>query len=216
MLIKVLICQLNLLLFCGGNMALIGLFKRKKEPEIKITEPLKLQPLTITQTQPAERHIDDLEIPSPSIPEEMKSAEAIAESEKAAMPLFPEIPSLPEEKKTVIEEKEKEAEIEVPEELPELEEFPKELREMKEGSVSVFAPEIEEKKHVFVSLDDYKNVLERLTEMRSGALRFSELSIKLSDIKKSKDGFYERFRNVLEDIERKLLYVDKNLFGGIR
>lgn len=194
-------------------MALISLIKRKKNigNALPTLGPLKpLEPVI----KPIERHVDDLEtsLPLPSIPEEM--------SKPPSMPTFPEIPkeeAKPETKKPEIEEI---PFLEVPQEIPELEELPPEAKVAIKEAPSEVIPEIEifeaKEKSGYINIEKYKIVIETLNTMRSNLLKYSELPTKMVDIKTSKDLAYEKFRNVLEDIERKLLYIDKNVFGGLK
>lgn len=216
-LIKVLIWVYKYSVFNGGNVALTSLIKRKKDTgkALPMLEPLK--PLESAVAKP-ERHVDDLEVslPLPSIPEETEKAPSLPSAPPKAAPPMPTFPEIPKE-----EAKAEEIPLpEIPEELPELEELPPEVKaEIKEAPAEII-PEIEipeaKEKPIFINLDKYKAVIETLNTMRSNLLKYSELPTKMADIKISKDTTYEKFRNVLEDVERKLLYIDKNVFGGLK
>ncbi|TKJ17477.1 hypothetical protein CEE44_03000 [Candidatus Woesearchaeota archaeon B3_Woes] len=127
--------------------------------------------------------------------------------------------------------------------LPDLEELEKELpplRKMgKEELPKLKYPEIEHEKEpeqisagpiekpeltqdekpmlkgpVFVGVGSYKNALSDIILIRS-KIKESEDSLKrLNEIKNSKDKYFEQFRFKLEDLQRKSVYVDKNLFEG--
>ncbi len=69
-------------------------------------------------------------------------------------------------------------------------------------------------KPLFINVDNYRELMEQLSNAKSVLAEHAGFSSKLGDIKVSKDESYEKFRGNLEAIERKLLYIDKIIFEG--
>ena len=67
-------------------------------------------------------------------------------------------------------------------------------------------------KPIFVEVDDYRKVLDYVAGIKTDIKDSENILTRLQDIKTSKEKEFEKWRNFLEDVERKLLYVDKTLF----
>ena len=65
---------------------------------------------------------------------------------------------------------------------------------------------------LFVNMDGYKEILGDIDNMKNELKDAEELIGRLNDIKNAKDKEFEKWRSELEDIQRKLLYVDKVIF----
>lgn len=212
-------------------MALLSLFKRRKELKPAPAQQISLPP------PPLPRHIDDLTVPAPSIADE-KQPEKMQETAQPML-LFPEMPKEEEKKEVLIspttetigavqnvakEESAKQAETkpeieEIPETLPDIEEVPSmkpefELPEMPEIQITQRPETIKTTRPVFVNVEDYKVMLEELSSAKAKLVEFVNAPARLTEIKTLKDNSYERWRNLLEDVERKLLYLDKTIFEG--
>ncbi len=191
----------------------MGFFKKKKE---KLDLDLPPPPKPTSELPSLKEKTKELEVGSP---------EKIEAKDK-----FPPIHDL------------KDLEKDIPP-LPDLEELEKELPPLrklgKDELPKLKYPEIEQEKEpeqisagpiekpeltqeerpklkgpVFVNVSSYKNVLNDLVLVRS-KIKESENSLKrLSEIKNSKDKYFEQFRSKLEDLQRKSSYVDKSLFEG--
>lgn len=211
-------------------MALFGLFKKKEAEVPKPSGALKLD-----LTAPPARHKDDLEKPTPvlqgplfpDIPKlELPELEAPEKEEsdldKIKLPEF-KIPELPKA------EKPEETLFELPElELPELEEAgiskPKEVSHMeiaKELEAPESLPDIEEfeyrpkkQKPVFMDIRRYSEMIEQLNQMKTKIMDYANVSTKMAELKDEKEKAMEKYRYSLEDIERKLLYIDRVFFEG--
>ena len=183
----------------------MGFFKKKKE-KLDLDLPPPPKPTT--------------ELPSP------KELKAIPPEETEAKDKFPPIHDLKDLEKDIpplpdLEELEKE----LPplrklgkDELPKLKYPEKEPEQISAGPIE--KPELTQEERpklkgpVFVNVSSYKNVLNDLVLVRS-KIKESENSLKrLSEIKNSKDKYFEQFRSRLEDLQRKSSYVDKSLFEG--
>ena len=68
---------------------------------------------------------------------------------------------------------------------------------------------------VFVNVGNYKESLSNVNIIRSKIKESIDTLEKLNEIKNSKDNYFEQFRSKLEDLQRKSLYVDKNLFAKL-
>ncbi|MBW2983658.1 hypothetical protein KY361_00930 [Candidatus Woesearchaeota archaeon] len=67
---------------------------------------------------------------------------------------------------------------------------------------------------IFIRADNYRYVLDELSVARNIVKESGELFAGIENISSSSEQAYENWRLCLEDVERKLLYVDKSLFGG--
>ncbi|MAG08044.1 hypothetical protein CMO89_01090 [Candidatus Woesearchaeota archaeon] len=65
---------------------------------------------------------------------------------------------------------------------------------------------------LFVKQDSYKAILEGVSIIRNKLKESDDLVLNLNNIKNSKDKEFEKWRASLEDIQRKLIYVDKALY----
>ncbi|MBW2980231.1 hypothetical protein KY360_02335 [Candidatus Woesearchaeota archaeon] len=66
---------------------------------------------------------------------------------------------------------------------------------------------------IFIRADNYKDVLDELNVARNMVKESGVIFAGISDLSSISEQAYERWRLCLQDIERKLLYVDKSLFG---
>jgi len=189
-------------------MALFGLFKKSKEKAMpEPPKPPASMRLKIELPKISERHKDDLE--KPALPFEG--------------PLFPEIPKLEfpelepaEEEKELPAAKPEEAE-QAPEHLPEIEEF--EVPEEIPGEI----PELEaegyeipkaKKAPLFVNVGLYSEMVEQLNVTRAKLNEYASAATRVAELRNQKDISMEKWRNALEDIERKLLNIDRIVFEG--
>ncbi|MBT7903370.1 hypothetical protein HN587_05900 [Candidatus Woesearchaeota archaeon] len=98
----------------------------------------------------------------------------------------------------------------IPKSVPSLEGFPniyEEINQMPQSQRMASGP-------VFVLLDDYRNILDNFNQIK---IKFKEEETKftaINNIKIKKEIKLEAFRETIEDIQRKLLFIDKVLFEG--
>jgi len=84
---------------------------------------------------------------------------------------------------------------------------------MEAAPISVDVPENNQIfKPGFVEQKDYKDVLDELSQVDSVIKQSQENLKELNEIKAESDTKLQEWRGNLEDIERKLLYIDKTLF----
>ncbi|MDP7140797.1 MAG: hypothetical protein QF362_01455 [Candidatus Woesearchaeota archaeon] len=65
---------------------------------------------------------------------------------------------------------------------------------------------------LFVKQDSYRSILEGISIIKDKLKQSEDLVLNLNNIKNSKDKEFERWRTSLEDMQRKLIYVDKILY----
>ena len=65
---------------------------------------------------------------------------------------------------------------------------------------------------LFVRMDEYKTLLEDIEQMKIGFKQNETIYTRLEDYRTDQDKHFEKFHQALEDIQRKLLYMDKTLF----
>lgn len=131
---------------------------------------------------------------------------------------FPEIPEIEAQENNLEEVPEISEEISVPE-LPELPEAPGIIPDIEEEMAEEKLPELrfatgKRKSPLFVNIDNYRELMEQLNNAKTVLAEHSGFALRLNDIKVSRDESYEKFRNALETIERKLVYIDKIMFEG--
>lgn len=160
-----------------------------------------------------EANIPNIPLPVSELPE-LSFPELPASTPERSPEGFPELESAPENFPELSEE------ISLPE-LPEIPEAPgilPDIEEFAEEKTSEL-PELKiihtgKSKPLFINVASYRDLMEQLNNAKSVLTEYAGFSAKLNEIKISKDNSYEKWRNVLEAIERKLLYLDKIIFEG--
>ena len=69
-------------------------------------------------------------------------------------------------------------------------------------------------KTIYVSVDNFKATLGSINMVRSSLRKSEEALMKLESIKSAKDKSFDKIKGSLEDLQRKLIFVDKTLFKG--
>lgn len=147
---------------------------------------------------------EDLDLPElPPLPEEIMSEEKKGTTPEPPMkfPEFPKIEPITEEVMPI-------------KPIPTLptHEFEPKKKEKKETTV------VKEKrfpsvgKDIFVKADQYKEILESVDVTKRKIRESEKILERLNEIKNIKDNEFEKWRTLLEDIERKSVYIDKTLF----
>ena len=67
---------------------------------------------------------------------------------------------------------------------------------------------------LFISIDNFKNILNDIANIKTNLRDFEGFLLGLDEEKKEKDGLYEKWRNSLNDIQKKIKFVDQTLFKG--
>jgi len=69
-------------------------------------------------------------------------------------------------------------------------------------------------KTIYVRIDRFKATLGNINVIRNDLRKSEEALAKLENLKASKDRAFERAKSSLEDLQRKLIFIDKTLFKG--
>lgn len=204
-------------------------------------EPKKMaarQP--IMSTPPTKKEFETHEMPTfPDYPQDMPSEQELAgtippmpQKPRTEQRPKPEFPSMPEQAADEI----------VPDRIPPLEgipdapEFTPEPEPMHrfepvpeqsypdypEHTIQPFAylpPEEKAPKNVrhgagplYIRTDTIRAVLDYIEQLKSKFTEEDNLVFRLKEVKSAQDEHYESFRQTLEDIQRKLLFIDRSLF----
>ena len=67
-------------------------------------------------------------------------------------------------------------------------------------------------KTIYVKVDKFKAALGSINVVRSDLRKSEEALMKLESIKNSKDRSFDKARNSLDDLQKKLIFIDKTLF----
>jgi hypothetical protein len=190
--------------------------------------------------KPEEKELEAPKIEMPELPEteEPKKIEAAemepeptekkeAEETEVAKPEFPTTPQLPSEE--VVPEKvppleglpeapvfKAEKTKEVLEEPEEIVEAPEPIEE-EELPATYVAPEEPAPRKVlrgplFIRADKLRAVLDDIGQIKSKFKAEDDIFFRITDVKNAQDQKFEDFRQSLEDVQRKLLFVDRSLF----
>ena len=139
------------------------------------------------------------------------------EMEEKQMPITPirAIPTIPEEStSTQISQPQQQITQEIKEESV----TPSDFYSKRERRL--FSPEkrtIRERhdvKTVYVKVDNFKATLGSINILRNDLKKSEELLMKLESIKNSKDKSFDKMKSSLEDLQHKLIFIDKTLFKG--
>ena len=71
---------------------------------------------------------------------------------------------------------------------------------------------MERQNPVFVRIDEYKDVLDIMDLIRNKLAEAKAIMGKITELKNQEDGELEHWYAELNDVERKIDYMDKNLF----
>lgn len=67
-------------------------------------------------------------------------------------------------------------------------------------------------KTIYVKIDKFKAALGSINVVRSDLRKSEDALMKLESIKNSKDRAFDKVRNSLDDLQKKLIFIDKTLF----
>jgi hypothetical protein len=75
-----------------------------------------------------------------------------------------------------------------------------------------FKPAIDTKKPLFIRTDHYSNILSVVDSVNDYVAVSSDTIYSLENIKKNTEVEHNKYKSVMEDLQRKLIYIDKVLF----
>lgn len=67
---------------------------------------------------------------------------------------------------------------------------------------------------LFVNVADYQEILQGVDKIKTTLSDSEEIISKLNDLKNAEDKVFENWRSSIEDIERKITYIDQVIFRG--
>ena len=76
------------------------------------------------------------------------------------------------------------------------------------------AKETSSRKEIYVRVDRFRATLQNIGMIKGNLRKSEEILIKLENIKNSKDMSFDKVKSSLDDLQRKLIFVDKTLFKG--
>ena len=68
-------------------------------------------------------------------------------------------------------------------------------------------------KSIFVSLESYKDMVDEIALMNNLVKENEDILIRVDDFKEDEDKEYKKWESQLKDIQKKLIFADKTLFG---
>lgn len=174
--------------------------------------------------------VTDDELSKFDFPEIEDKMPELGKKELRDFPDFPEIeekqkpiapirasPTIPEQAPLIRPASQPQQQIEpdIKEERPSI--APSDFYSKKEGRL--FSPEkaireMPNVKTVYVRVDNFKATLGSINIVRNDLKKSEELLMKLESIKNSKDRSFDKMKSSLEDLQHKLIFIDKTLFEG--
>ena len=70
------------------------------------------------------------------------------------------------------------------------------------------------RKEVYIRVDKFKMALDGIGMIRNSLRKSDEALLKLESIKNSKDRSFDKVKSSLEDLQKKIIFIDKTLFKG--
>ena len=169
--------------------------------------------------------ISGMEMPNLDFPEEEKNIQDF--SKEDTMPDFPSFPEMDENPMPI---QPVSSNLQLPEPLPMPQPEPEQEEITEELDISpdtypktagrLFSQEkriLRERpsaKTIYVSVGNFKATLGSINTIRSDLRKSEEALIKLESIKNAKDKSFDKIKSSLDDLQRKLIFVDKTLFKG--
>ncbi|MBW3014981.1 hypothetical protein KY330_01010 [Candidatus Woesearchaeota archaeon] len=113
---------------------------------------------------------------------------------------------------------------EVPEELPEFTEEkeiskPSFIESFEAKAVKKEQSQLEEREHLsldkplFIELDSFKAMVDEIGTVRRDVKNMNENLSNMAEMNIAKDKEFDKWRRTIEDVQRKLIFADKILFG---
>lgn len=90
----------------------------------------------------------------------------------------------------------------------------KPARRLFSREIPVTRHHVRSKREVYIRVDNFRAALDNISMVR-GSLRNSEEALtRMESIKSAKDKSFDKFKSSLEDLQKKLIFIDKTLFKG--
>jgi len=191
--------------------------KKKKEPKMDLPPPPPAQQLEFPEIPEEEipsvkgdevPELAEQPIEAPPIPEEIPQPikeMPIPEEEIVAPPLPAEIP----EKEELIAEM-----PQAPEHIVPVRGAERKGEVVFDKTISEEKPSLEPGRPLFVSMQDYAEILEGISTTKQSLEDAEGIVVQLNDLKNAQEKIFEDWKNQLEDVERKLTYMDQLIVHG--
>ncbi|MCH8956504.1 hypothetical protein IIA28_14475, partial [candidate division KSB1 bacterium] len=103
------------------------------------------------------------------------------------------------------------AEAEIPKQKPEMRPYERlERTAIRDERVVLKHKKVEET--IYLRVDRFRDILTSTNTIKSNLKIASDSIVKLNEIDVNRDKVFEKWRNVLVDLQKKLIFVDKTLF----
>lgn len=70
------------------------------------------------------------------------------------------------------------------------------------------------RKELYVRVDKFRNTLDNINAIKDDLRKSEDILIKFESLKNSRDSMFDRAKSALDDLQRKLIFMDKTLFKG--
>ncbi len=196
-----------------------------KAPIRSYLEEPEMPPLPEEELSLEDLEEESLELPPPpEIKKEkrkglfsfLKTKKVVEKIPLAKKKEFPEMPSLPKFEEEELSEIPPLTETEEEKEFPEIPTLPEEEIPPSPPITEQILPSREEliKKTRFIAINDFEHIQNEINNIKITLKGSEPFFAKLEEDKPARDKKYEEFRNYLDDIHKKIMFVDKNLFKG--
>lgn len=205
----------------------MGFFDKLKKKE-EVPSPPSIKPTKLPESPdelPSFKGEPEFEIPRPPSKPEEKPAMPLPEMKEESIPF-------PKEKPSPMETPQPETQPEIPKPIPEVKPEAPPKPDIKPSfsdalTAKYFAQQKEEieeaKEHeevdvakpIFVQVSQYKELLAEITESVNALKNSEDILQKLNELKTNGDKQLEKWRLSFEDIQRKLIFIDKTLFEKV-
>jgi len=222
-------------------MGFLNLFKQKKEVRAKPPIP-SIKPIPPTQTFPQHQNIPKYNMPPKPLDLTPGSKPLVTEPKNVPgdLPSFPvdtdkikepikteerELPRF--EKDSTVKDFVTSSEPSKPflhkipqefEPLPSFEEEPFETKPLFRGEIKSvdkpvhFGLHEEVRKPLYIRTDQFRNTKSSVGSLKNKLKEADEILYRMDNLKEEQDSQFELFHKKIEDIQRKLIYVDKTIF----
>ena len=201
-------------------MAILNFLKRKKTRDLNIPSPpgLDLPDLPELPDLEAIGKEDVPELELPELPELGESEKPVHDASDLSLPELPDLPEIKQDVEKIPEPHkihEMPARVEHP--MPKIVErktthAPKPVEEHRKLThVESNIDEVHEGP-IYIKAYNYKNILDSIESVKNRLKKTEDILKELNKIKNAKDKEFEKYRNYLEDVQRKSLVIDKSLF----
>ncbi len=66
---------------------------------------------------------------------------------------------------------------------------------------------------IFVKIDEYKDILDTINLIKAKLREAHEILSEIQEVKAKEDGEIEQWKSTIEEVDQKISFIDKTLFG---